>query len=175
MSCRMSWRLPCRARFGRSANIQSKPTMRAVVQRVTEASVTVNGRETGRIGTGMVVLLGIGRDDGEESVDQLAEKLIALRMFPDDRHSMNRTIAEAGGGILLVSQFTLYGDCRRGRRPSFDEAAPPDIAQALYRRFADRLRDLGWPPQEGVFGAEMRLTLVNSGPVTLLLDSDRRF
>jgi len=157
--------------------------MRAVVQRVREATVTVEGCPTGRIGPGMVVLLGIGREDGEEAVNYLAEKLVALRIFdgaaPDSaregRRVMDRSIAEIQGEVLLVSQFTLYGDCRRGRRPSFDESAPPQTAQPLYRRFADRLRELGFQPQEGVFGARMELYLVNDGPVTMLLDSERRF
>jgi D-tyrosyl-tRNA(Tyr) deacylase len=154
--------------------------MRAVVERVREASVTVEGRVTGKIGPGMVVLLGIGRQDGEEAVNYLADKLVGLRIFEDvllenRERSMNRSIAERGGEVLLVSQFTLYGDCRRGRRPSFDEAAPPGEAETLYRSFAQRLRTLGFPPQEGVFGAHMELALVNDGPVTLLLSSERTF
>jgi D-tyrosyl-tRNA(Tyr) deacylase len=149
--------------------------MRAVVQRVLEASVAVDDRETGRIGRGMLVLLGIGRGDGDDEVSYLAEKLVGLRIFEDDASNMNRSLAEAGGSILLVSQFTLYGDCRKGRRPSFDGAAPPAEAQLLYHKMADRLRALGFPPQEGVFGAMMKVNLVNDGPVTVLLDSERRF
>jgi D-aminoacyl-tRNA deacylase len=149
--------------------------MRAVVQRVREAAVTVDGRETGRIGRGIVVLLGIGRDDGDEAIGALAEKIVGLRLFEDEESAMNRSIGEVRGEVLLVSQFTLYGDCRRGRRPSFDEAARPDSARSLYRSFAERLAQLGFPPKEGVFGAKMMLSLVNDGPVTLLLDSERRF
>jgi D-aminoacyl-tRNA deacylase len=149
--------------------------MRAVVQRVLEASVAVDGRETGRIGRGLLVLLGIGRGDGDEASEYLTEKLVGLRVFEDEAANMNRSLAEAGGSILLVSQFTLYGDCRKGRRPSFDGAAPPAEAQIVYRQVADRLRALGFPPQEGVFGAMMKVALVNDGPVTILLDSERRF
>ncbi len=149
--------------------------MRAVLQRVREAAVAVDGRETGRIGRGLLVLLGIGREDGEEAIAYLAEKIVGLRVFEDDVSAMNRSIADVGGAILLVSQFTLYGDCRRGRRPSFDQAAAPAAAEALYRSFAARLKDRGFPPQEGVFGAMMQVSLVNDGPVTVLLDSERKF
>ena len=149
--------------------------MRAVVQRVQEASVTVDGREMGRIGRGLMVLLGIGRGEDPAAVDFLAEKIVHLRIFEDDASNMNRSLGDIGGEILLVSQFTLYGDCRKGRRPSFDAAAPPGDAEPLYRRFAERLATLGFPPSEGVFGAMMKVSLVNDGPVTLLLDSERRF
>ncbi len=152
-----------------------KPVMRAVVQRVREAEVRVDGRVTGKISRGMVVLLGVGKTDVEDAVEYLAGKLVGLRIFEDEARSMNRSLAESGGAILLVSQFTLYGDCRKGRRPSFDDAAPPDVANDFYRRFADRLAALGFPPQEGVFGAHMELALVNDGPVTVILDSERRF
>jgi D-tyrosyl-tRNA(Tyr) deacylase len=149
--------------------------MRAVVQRVREAQVAVDGELTGRIGPGMVVLLGIGRGDDQEAVKFLADKVLGLRIFEDGDRAMNLSIAEVGGQVLLVSQFTLYGDCRQGRRPSFVEAAPPREAEVLYRRFADELRASGFAPQEGVFGARMHLSLVNDGPVTMLLDSERRF
>ncbi len=149
--------------------------MRAVVQRVREAAVEVDGRETGRIGPGLVVFLGIGKEDGEEAVDFLSEKIVGMRVFEDGERAMNRSLAEVKGEVLLVSQFTLYGDCRRGRRPSFDGAAPPPAAEPLYRRFADRLGSLGFPPREGVFGAKMMVSLVNDGPVTMLLDSERKF
>jgi len=149
--------------------------MRAVVQRVREAQVAVEGELTGRIGPGMVVLLGIGREDNEEAVTLLADKVLGLRIFEDGNRAMNLSLAEVGGQVLLVSQFTLYGDCRHGRRPSFVEAASPPGAEVLYRRFADRLRASGFAPQEGVFGAKMLLSLVNDGPVTLLLDSERKF
>ena len=149
--------------------------MRAVLQRVKEANVTVEGRETGRIGCGLVVLLGIGKNDDEEAVRYLSEKVVGLRIFEDDRHSMNRSIAEVGGEVLLVSQFTLYGDCRKGRRPSFDAAASGENAETLYRQFARQLEARGFPPSEGVFGAMMQVSLVNDGPVTILLDSEKRF
>ena len=149
--------------------------MRAVVQRVQSAAVAVDGTEKGRIGPGLLVLLSVGRGDGEEAVEYLAGKIIGLRIFEDDERSMNRSIGEVGGAILLISQFTLHGDCRKGRRPSFDGAAPPAEAEDLYRRFARRLQDLGFPPEEGVFGAKMMVSLINDGPVTMLLDSERRF
>jgi D-aminoacyl-tRNA deacylase len=149
--------------------------MRAVVQRVRSASVSVEGRETGRIGGGLLVLLGIGKGDGAEAVSSLASKVVGLRIFPDDRHPMNASLAETGGSILLVSQFTLLGDCRKGRRPSFAAAAPPEEAERLYRDFAAELGRLGFPPQEGIFGAMMLVSLENDGPVTILLDSERRF
>ncbi len=149
--------------------------MRAVVQRVTRASVTVDGQVTGSIARGLAVLLGVRRGDGEPQVQYVADKILDLRIFPDEKHSMNRSIREAGGGILLVSQFTLYGDARRGRRPSFDEAEAPEVAVKVYRQVADRLSSQGFRPEEGVFGASMRLELENDGPVTLLLDSERAF
>lgn len=151
------------------------PTMRVVLQRVREARVEVERRVTGAIGRGIVVFLGIRKGDDEKSVSYLAEKILDLRIFPDDRHSMNRSLREAGGSILLVSQFTLYGDCRRGRRPSFDAAEEPARANELYRRFAASLASAGFPPQEGEFGATMAVHLENDGPVTILLDSERAF
>ncbi len=166
---------PPRFGLGCGGPCWAKDAMRAVVQRVREAEVRVDGRVTGKIGRGMVVLLGIGKMDVEDAVDYLAGKLVGLRIFEDGERSMNRSLVESGGEVLLVSQFTLYGDCRKGRRPSFDDAAPPDAAQGFYRLFADRLGALGFPPQEGVFGADMELALVNDGPVTVLLDSERRF
>ncbi len=149
--------------------------MRAVIQRVSEASVVVEGEETGRIRRGLLVLLGIRRNDDESAVKFLAEKVVGLRIFEDEKSTMNLSIADVEGEILLISQFTLFGDCRRGRRPSFDQAAPPEVAETLYRRFADYLGSLGFPPQEGIFGAKMMVSLVNDGPVTLLLDSERQF
>lgn len=135
----------------------------------------VDGTETGKIGRGLLVLLGVRQGDGEDSVKYLAEKVVGLRIFEDENRAMNRSISEINGKVLLVSQFTLYGDCRRGRRPSFDEAAPQDLAKSLYRRFAEHLSSLGFPPEEGIFGAKMMVSLVNDGPVTMLLDSERRF
>ncbi len=149
--------------------------MRAILQRVTRASVKVDGRITGAISRGLVVLLGIRRGDGERQMEYLADKILDLRIFPDEKHSMSRSIREAGGGILLVSQFTLYGDARKGRRPSFDEAEAPELAVKVYRQFAERLSSQGVRPEEGVFGASMLLDLENDGPVTILLDSEREF
>ena len=149
--------------------------MRAVVQRVGEAAVTVAGAETGRIGPGLLVLLGAGEGDGEADVRYLAEKVAHLRIFEDDQGKMNRSVEEAGGAVLVVSQFTLYGDCRKGRRPSFVRALEPRAASALVDRFVELLRARGLPVGTGVFGAMMKVSLVNDGPVTLLLDSGREF
>jgi len=148
--------------------------MRLVIQRVKESNVTVNGSTTGSIRSGLVVLIGISREDTRAEVDYLLDKLLGLRIFPDDNGKMNRNIVESGGALLLISQFTLYGDCRKGRRPSFDRAAPPDTAQTLYRYFVDRARLGPVPVETGVFQATMEVHLVNDGPVTLLLDSDDR-
>ena len=139
--------------------------MRALVQRVSEASVTVDGREISRIGPGLLVLLGIRRGDTEAEADRLAAKLLALRIFEDDDGRMNLSVADAGGEILCVSQFTLYGDTRRGNRPSFVDAASPEEAEPLYERVREALNAQG-----GIFGARMAVALVNDGPVTLLLE-----
>jgi D-tyrosyl-tRNA(Tyr) deacylase len=149
--------------------------MRAVVQRVRSARVEVEGQTTGAIGRGLVVLLGVASGDGDEEVSYLANKVLHLRVFPDERLPMNRSLMDVGGEILLVSQFTLYGDCRKGRRPSFDRAEAPAGAELLYRRFADFLTRAGHTPQEGVFGASMVVSLENDGPVTLLIDSEKEF
>jgi D-tyrosyl-tRNA(Tyr) deacylase len=149
--------------------------MRAVVQRVSEASVSVEGRVVGAAGRGLLVLLGVGRGDAEPAADYLAEKVVNLRVFPDDAGQMNRSVLDVRGDVLAVSQFTLYGDCRRGRRPGYSEAAPPEDAERLYRRFVARLRETGLRVEEGVFRAMMRVSLVNDGPVTLLLDSRKEF
>ncbi len=148
--------------------------VRAVVQRVRRAAVRVGGEICGEIERGLVVFLGVAREDGAEDVRYLADKIVGLRVFPDGDRSMNVDLREAGGAILLVSQFTLYGDCRRGRRPSFDRAGDPGPAEALYRSFAERLAELGFPPAEGRFRANMQVELENDGPVTLLLDSERK-
>jgi D-tyrosyl-tRNA(Tyr) deacylase len=145
--------------------------MRACVQRVSEASVTVDGAMTGRIGRGLVVLLGVGGGDGEEEVNWLAEKVVGLRVFEDDAGKMNRSLAEVGGAMLVVSQFTLYGDCRRGRRPSFTAAAPPELAERLYEAFVARVREAGVEVATGVFREHMWVSLVNDGPVTLWIDT----
>ncbi len=145
--------------------------MRAVIQRVSRASVTVGGEVVGSIGTGLLVLLGIGRGDGEESARWMCDKLLKLRIFEDSERRMNRNVVEAGGAILLVSQFTLYGDIGRGNRPGFDAAAPPDAAEALYGKAVDYLRAVSpVPVATGVFRASMEVSLVNDGPVTLILE-----
>ena len=149
--------------------------MRAVVQRVSRAEVRVSGRATGSIGRGLAVLLGVARDDGEEDARQLADKVAALRVFEDPAGKMNLALAEVGGGVLVVSQFTLLGDARKGNRPSFVDAAPPEAANALYERFCALVREKGLPVATGVFRAEMEVELVNDGPVTILLDSRRLF
>ena len=149
--------------------------MRAVVQRVSRASVTVEGDCIGSIGKGVVVLLGVGRDDTAVDADYLAEKVVGLRIFEDDDGKMNRCLAEVGGACLVVSQFTLLGDCRKGRRPSFVSAALPEQAEPLYQRFADGIRERRIEVATGRFRAQMDVELVNDGPVTLLLDSGREF
>ncbi len=149
--------------------------MRAVVQRVNRARVEVEGRMTGEIGPGMVVLLGVAKTDTEADAAQLAEKIAGLRLFNDDNGKMNRSVEEVGGAVLVVSQFTLHGDCRKGRRPSFDRAAPAAQAQALYEKFLHVLRHRGLKVETGVFQAMMEVELVNAGPVTLLVDTDRSF
>jgi D-aminoacyl-tRNA deacylase len=149
--------------------------MRAVLQRVTRASVTVDGGIVGQIGVGWLVLLGVAKGDSDEDADRLADKVAVLRGFEDDAGKMNRSVAEAGGSVLVVSQFTLLADCRGGRRPSFTEAAEPAEAERLYLRFADRLRANGLAVETGVFRADMKVELLNDGPVTFLLDSRKTF
>ena len=149
--------------------------MRAVIQRVSRAKVTVDGEITGEIGHGLLVLLGVGRQDTEGSADYLADKVGGLRIFEDDAGKMNRSVAEVGGAILVVSQFTLYGDARKGKRPSFDEAAVPEKARALYARFVEHIRATGLRCETGRFQEMMTVELVNDGPVTILLDSEKKF
>lgn len=149
--------------------------MRAVVQRVTEASVTVEGKTVGSIGSGLMVLLGVEQGDTEKDGAYLAEKLAGLRIFEDDHEKMNLSVQQVGGSILLVSQFTLLGDVRHGKRPSFTQAAPPREADDLYEDLADRLRQKGIPVETGQFQAHMEVSLVNDGPVTILLDSRKVF
>jgi D-tyrosyl-tRNA(Tyr) deacylase len=149
--------------------------MRAVLQRVTRASVSVEGQVVGRIATGWLVLLGVAQGDSDDDADRLAEKVVGLRAFEDDQGKMNLSVAEVDGSVLVVSQFTLLGDCRKGRRPGFTDAAGPAEAERLYLRFADRVRSAGVPVATGVFRAMMNVELVNDGPVTLLLDSRRAF
>jgi len=145
--------------------------MRALLQRVSRAQVMVDGQTAGAIGRGFLVLLGVGKGDTEPDADYLADKTAGLRVFPDAENKMNRSLTDIGGEALVVSQFTLYGDCRKGRRPSFDQAAPPDLARSLYERYVEALRGRGIPVQTGVFQAMMQVELVNDGPVTLLLES----
>ena len=145
--------------------------MKVVLQRVREAGVRVDNEEIARIGSGFLALVGIGREDGQEDIDLLANKIANLRVFEDDEGKMNRSILEVGGEVLAVSQFTLYADCRKGRRPSFINAAPPEEANSLFERFVEALRALSLPVQTGRFQAMMDVRLVNSGPVTISLDS----
>jgi D-aminoacyl-tRNA deacylase len=153
----------------------SSRTVRAVVQRVGEASVRVGGEVVGSIGHGLVVLLGVGVGDAEADAGHLADKVLNLRVFPDEAGQMNRSVLDVSGGLLVVSQFTLLGDARRGRRPSYVEAAPPEEADRLYQLFVSRLRPSGLSVATGVFRAMMDVTLVNQGPVTILLDSRKLF
>ena len=149
--------------------------MRAVIQRVSRAKVTVEGQTSGEIGTGLLVLLGVGGEDDESDAAYLAEKTAGLRIFEDDDGKMNRSLVDIGGAALVVSQFTLFGDVRRGRRPSFDSAAPPALADQLYQQYTEQLRARGVPVETGVFQAMMKVELVNEGPVTILLDSKKLF
>jgi D-tyrosyl-tRNA(Tyr) deacylase len=149
--------------------------VRAVVQRVSRASVKVDERITGKIAAGILILLGVGRSDDAATAAAFAEKIAHLRIFEDSAGKMNRSLLEAGGAALAVSQFTLYGDVRRGRRPGFDQAAPPEIANPVYEEFVRALRELGVPVETGIFQAHMAVELVNDGPVTILLDSDKLF
>jgi D-aminoacyl-tRNA deacylase len=149
--------------------------MRAVVQRVSRAKVTVEGEVTGEIGLGLLVLVGVGAADTRADAEYLVEKTIGLRVFEDQNGKMNLSVSEVGGAMLVVSQFTLYGDARRGRRPSFDAAAPPAQARELYEYFVERIRVAGLRCETGRFQETMRVELVNEGPVTILLDSARAF
>jgi D-tyrosyl-tRNA(Tyr) deacylase len=149
--------------------------MRAVVQRVSRASVKVEGAATGEIATGLLVLLGVGSDDEQSDADYMVDKVVALRIFEDEDGKMNRSVMDVGGSILAVSQFTLYGDARRGKRPSFDAAARPERARELYEYFVNRVRSLSVRCETGVFQATMEVELVNSGPVTILIDSKKQF
>ncbi len=149
--------------------------MRAVVQRVTDARVEVAGKPVGEIGAGLLVLLGVARDDTRDNADYLADKTVNLRVFDDEEGKMNRSLLESGGAILVVSQFTLYGDVRRGRRPSYSDAAEPENANQLYEYFVERLRSFGVKVETGIFQAMMKVRLTNDGPVTILLDSRKAF
>jgi D-tyrosyl-tRNA(Tyr) deacylase len=149
--------------------------MRAVVQRVSRARVTVEGRATGEIGSGLMILLGVGREDTSAVAASMAEKIANLRIFEDDQGKMNRSLLDVRGAALVVSQFTLYGDARGQRRPSFISAAPPEKAKALYEKFSEAMQALGIIVATGIFQAMMSVELVNEGPVTILLDSDKTF
>lgn len=149
--------------------------MRAVIQRTIRSSVTSEGTETGRIGAGLTVLLGVGRDDDEKDVVYTADKILNLRIFEDEEGKMNQSLLQKGGEMLVVSQFTLYGDIRHGRRPSFTAAAPPDLANRLYEEFVQYVEKQGVRVATGVFQTEMVVSLDNHGPVTILLDSKKEF
>jgi D-aminoacyl-tRNA deacylase len=149
--------------------------MRAVIQRVSRAQVTVNGDIAGKVGRGLLIFLGVAGTDAEADADYLADKIAGLRIFEDENGKMNLAAAEVEGGVLVVSQFTLYGDVRRGKRPSFDAAAPPEHARQLYEYFVHRIREAGLPCETGRFQELMEVELVNEGPVTILLDSAKAF
>ncbi|MDV6031780.1 MAG: D-tyrosyl-tRNA(Tyr) deacylase [Phycisphaera sp. RhM] len=144
--------------------------MKVVLQRVSQASVSVEGEVVGQIGAGFLALVGIGHADGESVVSWMAEKTAVLRVFEDDAGKMNRSVIDIGGSVLAVSQFTLYGDCRKGRRPAFTDAADPAIAKRLYELYVERLKGQGIGVETGVFAADMKVSLVNDGPVTMLLE-----
>jgi len=145
--------------------------MKAVVTRVDSASVTIEEKVNGEIGVGFLILLGIAPEDTPETCHKMADKILGLRIFTDENGKMNRSLADVGGSVLVISQFTLYGDCHHGRRPSFFGAAGPDIAIPLYEQFLKECEALGFPPQHGEFGAHMKVASVNNGPVTLIVDS----
>ena len=147
--------------------------MRAVLTRVTSASVTIAGEVVGQIGQGFLILLGVGPEDTEKECRYLAEKALGLRVFEDENGKMNLGLSDVDGQVLVVSQFTLYGNCRKGRRPSFTDAAGPELGNRMYEQFLAYCEELGFPPQHGQFGADMKVSSVNDGPVTLILDTDQ--
>lgn len=147
--------------------------MRAILTRVTSASVTIDGEVVGKIGKGFLILLGVGPEDTDKECRFLAEKALGLRVFEDENGKMNLGLDQVDGEVLVVSQFTLYGNCRKGRRPSFTGAAGPELGNELYEKFLEHCKDLGYPPQHGRFGADMKVASVNDGPVTLILDTDQ--
>ena len=147
--------------------------MRAVLTRVKSASVTIDGETVGKIGKGFLILLGVGPADTEKECRYLAEKALGLRIFEDENGKMNRGLEDIQGQVLVVSQFTLYGNCRKGRRPSFTDAAGPELGNALYEKFLQICTELGYPPQHGRFGADMKVESINDGPVTLIMDTDQ--
>ena len=146
--------------------------MKAVIQRVRRAGVEVGGDIISRVGPGFLVLLGVTHGDTEKEAAALADKIVKLRVFEDEEGKMNRSLGDIGGEILVVSQFTLYADCRKGRRPSFIDAAPPEEGNRLYEYFCQRLSDMGFPPEKGIFGAKMLVSLENDGPVTIILEQE---
>lgn len=148
--------------------------MRALIQRVSRCAVRVDGREVSSIGPGLLVLLGVSARDTSEDVDYIVRKTVNLRIFDDQQGKLNLSLSERGGEVMLVSQFTLYGDARKGRRPSYVEAAPPEVAERLYEEACEAFAAAGFPPARGVFGARMEVELVNDGPVTLLIESPRK-
>jgi D-tyrosyl-tRNA(Tyr) deacylase len=147
--------------------------MRAVLTRVKSASVEIGGKINGQIGQGFLILLGVGPEDTEEKCRYLCEKALGLRVFEDENGKMNKSLADVGGSVLVVSQFTLYGNCRKGRRPSFTDAANPELGNRLYEYFLKCCEELGYPPQHGEFGADMQVFSINDGPVTLILYTDQ--
>ena len=147
--------------------------MRAVLTRVTSASVTIDGKVVGEIGKGFLILLGVGPEDNEEHCKYLAQKALSLRVFEDENGKMNKGLEDVDGQVLVVSQFTLYGNCRKGRRPSFTDAAGPELGNRLYEMFLSECAALGFAPQHGEFGADMKVASVNDGPVTLILDTQQ--
>lgn len=149
--------------------------MRCVVQRVKRASVTVEGETIGEIGRGLLVLVGVGHEDGESDIKWMADKVVGLRIFEDEEGKFNLSLADVQGQILLVSQFTLYGDCRRGKRPSFSDAAPPILAKKLFERLVNSLRINGFKVETGEFQSNMDVELINQGPVTIMIDSKKNF
>ncbi len=149
--------------------------MRAVVQRVHRASVSVDGKLVGAIGKGLLVFVGVGSRDTEADLEWMCEKILNLRIFEDEQGKMNLSVLDVDGELLVISQFTLYGDCRKGRRPSFSEAASPELGKGFYEAFLSKLKAKTKKVEQGIFGAHMEVELVNDGPVTLLLDSERKF
>lgn len=149
--------------------------MRVIVQRVSQASVSVDNEIVGSIGNGLVVLLGIGKEDNENDLDYLVEKVLGLRIFQDENDKMNLSLLDIKGELLVISQFTLYGDARKGRRPSFTDSAHPDIAEGIYLKFIDKCIDRRVKTDKGIFGADMDVSLINQGPVTIMIDSKKIF
>lgn len=157
-------------RVGCSPSIDSDKCMRLIIQRVAHASVEVSGKVVGKTGPGVLVFVGITHSDTKKEAEWLANKLVHLRIFEDAEGKINQSLIDRKGSALIISQFTLYADCKEGRRPSFTEAAPPDVANPLYEQFVKEVRKLGVPAETGIFGAEMKVSLVNDGPITILLE-----